>query len=126
MIYKPDHPNAQQSGCVFEHILVAERALGHVLPRGAIVHHVNENPLDNRPSNLAILPSRGYHMALHARLRVLKAGGHPHRDQICSRCKGIKPKTEFPAIPRDRERSSVWCRACNREHYRQRRDAASA
>lgn len=53
----------------YEHIVVAERALGRRLPKGAIVHHVNLDTHDNRPSNLVICPSEAYHRLLHKRMR---------------------------------------------------------
>ena len=59
-----------------EHIVVAERALGRPLPAGAVVHHVDENPLNNEPGNLVICPSQAYHMTLHRRMRALAACGH--------------------------------------------------
>lgn len=38
----------------YVHILVAEKALGRTLPKGAEVHHVNEDRADNRNTNLVI------------------------------------------------------------------------
>lgn len=56
---------------VFEHIHIAERALGKQLPLGAIVHHIDENPSNNTPTNLLICPDQAYHMLLHKRMRDL-------------------------------------------------------
>ena len=60
----------------FEHVEIAERALGHALPPGAEVHHVNEIKSDNCPSNLVICPDRTYHKLLHRRTEALDACGH--------------------------------------------------
>jgi len=57
----------------YEHILVAEKALGKPLPPGAEVHHLDENRRNNKPNNLVICPSRAYHKLLHMRMRQLKA-----------------------------------------------------
>lgn len=53
----------------YEHIVVAERALGKPLPNGAVVHHVNLDTHDNRPCNLVICPDEAYHRLLHKRMR---------------------------------------------------------
>jgi hypothetical protein len=59
----------------FEHVRIAERALGRPLPPGAVVHHLNLDGLDNRPENLVICPSQKYHALLHIRTNALAAGG---------------------------------------------------
>jgi len=68
------------------HVLVAEKAIGRRLPKGAVVHHVNNNKLDNRPENLVICPNNGYHSLIHARANAQNACGNPDFRK-CGRCK---------------------------------------
>lgn len=71
---------------VEEYKRIAERALGKPLPERAIVHHVNENPLDNRNSNLVICENIAYHSLLHRRMLALAECGHA--DWLkCTHCK---------------------------------------
>ncbi len=73
----PAHPNADPRGYVFEHVRVAARVLGGAVPRGVVVHHINEQKTDNRPENLAVFPDAAYHNLIHARMAALAACGHP-------------------------------------------------
>jgi hypothetical protein len=72
-VLMPDHPR-NRSRYVFEHILVAEKALGKHLPPGAVVHHVDEDGLNNKPWNLVICQDNAYHRFLHKRLNQQHKG----------------------------------------------------
>jgi len=69
---------------VYEHIHLAEKALGKKLPAKAIVHHMNEKAGDNHtPFNLVICPDQAYHKLLHKRAREYRI------------------RTKFPSLWRD-------------------------
>ena len=55
LIHKPNHPNCTKSGYVREHRLVAEKYLGRYLNNDEIVHHIDENGLNNEISNLEVM-----------------------------------------------------------------------
>lgn len=38
----------------YEHVHIAEKALGKAIPKGSVVHHVDENPANNAAENLVI------------------------------------------------------------------------
>jgi hypothetical protein len=101
------------------HILVAERALGHHLPPGAEVHHVDGNPLNNAPRNLVICQDAAYHKLLHVRQRTLAAGGNPNTEKVCRDCGTVKLFAQFNAMTANRSngRQSV-CRHCSRVRNR--------
>lgn len=83
MVLMPEHPRAEITGYVREHILLAEKALGKPLPVQAIVHHANGDKCDNK--NLVICESGAYHKLLHVRMKAYKACGHANwlKCQFC-------------------------------------------
>ena len=109
----PDHARANR-GYVFAHILVAEAALGKPLPEGAVVHHVNEDPADNRPANLVICENHAYHMLLHQRARALRICGHVNWLR-CIFCKRYDDPTNLYVQPHRRQARH---RACRRRYER--------
>lgn len=78
----------------YEHIIVAEVASRRRLPPGACVHHINENPADNRPENLVVCPSIAYHHLLHRRARALEACGNADW-RVCVYCGGYAPELDL-------------------------------
>jgi hypothetical protein len=50
---------------------VAKKNIGRPLKRGETVHHVDLDPLNNNPKNLAVLPSRKEHNRVHRQLEAM-------------------------------------------------------
>ncbi len=113
-IYLPDHPRVHINGRVCEHIIVVEKALGKPLPEHAVVHHVDGNKHNNTNSNLVICQDHRYHMFLHARQRIVRAGGNPNTDRICNRCKTVKSLTQFNRNKANHREFEATCRECRR------------
>lgn len=102
---------------VQEHVAVATRALGKPLPRGAEVHHVDENKRNNAGRNLVVCQDRSYHQLLHVRARVVRAGGNPNTQRICSRCRLLKSFGEFSKCGANKSGGlNRTCRACQAEY----------
>lgn len=117
LLHDPSHHRSGLScGNVFEHIVIVERAIGRPLPVKARVHHINEVLTDNRNCNLVVLENQAEHNALHYRLKVLRAGGNPWTQRLCSGCLKIKGSSEFGLHLRSRRPGGPWlsprCRTC--------------
>ena len=68
------------------HRHVVEKTIGHKLPRKAVIHHIDNDRTNNKPSNLVVCPDSAYHQLLHRRERALNACGNPNWLK-CSYCK---------------------------------------
>lgn len=100
------YPKAKGTGGRREHVVIAERALGHSLPKGAEVHHRDGVKSHNWNRNLVICQSHKYHAFLEVRERVYRAGGDPNMQRICADCKRLVPIESIV--------TSNQCRGCKR------------
>ena len=66
-VYEPNNARADCRGYMYEHLLMAERALGRPLKRGEVIHHINGIKNDNRNKNFLIC-ANSYHSWLEAKM----------------------------------------------------------
>lgn len=97
-----------------EHRLVMEQHLGRELRPDEVVHHKDENKLNNDISNLEIL-SRREHRLKHSTYR------DDHEKQ-CTKCGEVKPLDEFYRHPRDLSGRVSSCKICQRATVQKCRD----
>lgn len=108
LILEPEHPRATKYRYVPEQILVAEKVLGKYLPRQAVVHHINGIRDDNRPENLVVCESMGYHSFLHQREIAYRACGHSDWKK-CLVCKEYDSMEKLRCFPKHHNWHHVSC-----------------
>jgi len=64
LIYNPEHSKANRDGYIYFSRYLMENKIGRCLEEGEVVHHINNNPLDDKIENLKIM-SLGEHTVLH-------------------------------------------------------------
>ncbi len=77
-VYRPDYPKSDKRGEALRSHVVWWLIHGEVVPKGYVIHHVNENTLDDRPANLNKMTQ-----SLHSRHHHEK---HPPVQIICAHC----------------------------------------
>ena len=103
----------RKKGLRLAHRMRAERALGRPLLPEFPVHHADGSTSEHAP--LVICQDQAYHLLLHARMRIVRAGGNPDTHRICCRCKKLVLAEEM-SVPEARTRTlTAWCKSCNRE-----------
>lgn len=103
----PQHPNANSNGYVREHVLVMSEFLLRPIAKNEIVHHINEDTLDNRLENLRVM-TRSEHHSLHHRGRMKP-----------NSLKNLKPKTaEYLATVRPFHKQFKTCLHCGSQFHR--------
>ena len=64
-IYMPEHKRAFENGCVYEHIIIAEKKLGRELKPEECVHHIDFDRTNNNEENLMVFKTNEDHIAFH-------------------------------------------------------------
>lgn len=103
MVYFPDHPSSYTSGnwkgWIYEHRKVMEDSLGRTLLKGEIVHHKDENKLNNNISNLEVMMLKD-HAFMHATVfqkKICACGNEmSHKQKYCSIECVFRFKTKCP------------------------------
>jgi len=74
--YTPHHPNCSERGYVLKHRLVAERELNRFLTKEEVIHHIDEDPTNNDPTNLYLFCNNVDHLRHHRNKIELKSNLH--------------------------------------------------
>lgn len=117
-INNKSHHLATNVGKVFVHRLVAERKLGRRLKLGEVVHHIDEDKLNNSIDNIMVFSSNSEHIKFHKPIvRKLKGcaecAEQTYNKKYCSQTcfKMASRKVERPSgesLAEDISRMS-WC-----------------
>ncbi len=128
------HPSRTGSGYVqvwraggggdFEHRAIVARVLGRPIPTGVEIHHVDGDPRNNEHRNLVVCQDKAYHKLLHARARIVAAGGDPNTERLCSRCRQVLPISSFGRSSVRQLGTQNACKACGNEYRRARAEVA--
>lgn len=90
IVYMPDRDDTiGTSGCVYEHILVAESILGRRLLPGETVHHKDRNRANNSPENIMVFKTNADHVRFHKTgIAVLDGDVYvsPEIKRLCPMC----------------------------------------
>lgn len=109
----------------YVHRIVAERALGRPLPASVEVHHV-DGDITSRTPRLVICQDRAYHKLLHARERIVRAGGNPNTQRVCSRCREVLPISAFGRSNQRQLGTQNACKQCGYAYKRARKPKGEA
>lgn len=108
-IYKPEHKRSFDNGCVYEHILVAEKMLNRELLKGECVHHKDRNRKNNDENNLMVFATVSDHTAYHNGAKAIKLDNGSYicekeKNSICPICN-----------KNEKEYSAKMCMECYRK-----------
>lgn len=117
----PGHPRANKDGAVYYHVLQAEKKLGRYLLPEEVVHHIDENKLNNNLDNLIVFANGRYHTYFHKK--------HLTLDDLIQLDNGsyitsTEPNTSIcPICGNKKDKKSAMCLECRN---RQRQDESKS
>ena len=69
ILFMPNHPYRDSKNMVYEHRFVMECKIGRYLTNEEVVHHKDQNKLNNEPINLRLFANNSEHIKHHQLLR---------------------------------------------------------
>lgn len=108
MVRVTHHPNSR-NGFILEHRLIMEKVLGRYLNSDEVVHHINNDPSDNRPENLLVM-TVGEHSKMHRnRLGSVPSAGRSKSVELeCLSCGNSFVKTVTCLCRKCRGNAAGW------------------
>ena len=96
LVRKPNHPHATKAGYVREHRIAVEQAIGRFLLPTEVVHHIDDDPSNNKFSNLIVFENQAVHIS-----QTMKGKVPPERiaKARAARWKDHVPKTILQSTP---------------------------
>lgn len=105
-LYFPSHHRATKDGYVYEHILIAEQKLGRLLNDGEVVHHIDENKMNNSIDNLIVFKTLADHTSYHKGSNIFLEGDVYVAEKKCS--------DKCPICGNKKYIKSKMCSNCNK------------
>jgi len=118
-IFMPDHPHVNCNGYIPYSRYLMEQKIGRLLNQKEHIHHINENPLDNRIENLLLMTQSehiGYHNSRRYKFKFDK-----ENKAICRVCNQRKDKSEFRKDITKLLGCRNICKKCDNEYTKDRR-----
>lgn len=73
-ITHPTHPKRTKQGYILEHRFIMEAIIGRYLEDAEVVHHIDNNKLNNIPSNLKLSTLKEHSASHYADMKIDKNG----------------------------------------------------
>lgn len=108
-VYMPNHPRASKNGYVLRALVAYEAYHKISIPKRLIVHHMDENPVNDSVENLIML-TNSQHQKIHRGAPVLC---------LCRGCRKIFKLTKHRLTEKSANRGSFCSYDCYREWRRQ-------
>lgn len=70
-VYAPEHPRVLNNNRVFEHIIIAEKKYGRMIPKNMPIHHIDFDRTNNSEENLYLCRDNSEHKKIHYSLEMV-------------------------------------------------------
>ncbi len=100
-----------------EHRSVYEKYHGVKIREFEVVHHIDDNPLNNSIENLMLFKNQSAHLSFHNKKRneeKFRKLGETDMLKFCPKCKKLLALTEYHKNPCHRRGYHTYCKICKK------------